>query len=449
MHPAPCHKIAVIRRVSRRVILLAYYFPPLAGIASERAASLSLHLKTLGWEPTVISPRSGFYHRPAEYDEVDVDVLRTRSVELSRLLRGAYNRELREGNAAGSIQPVQTGRLGDHARRFVRDFVYVPDAQVGWIPFAATAATRAASPELAPAIIYSSSFPYSAHVAALAAARRSRRPWVAEFRDPWSAGATDEWSGRRIRPRVNAGLERWIVRNADHLVVTTPRLRDDLLRAYGDLSPETVTVVTNGFEPGPELPAPAPAEPMTILYAGTVPPGEDMSPLLAAFDKLAQRRPGAFRLLVLGPREPWQGPGRPGDSRTWLSLDGVVTPAQARAAMAQSSVLLHVRRHPPYWKMLPGKIFEYIGARRPIVAVCPSDSDMGLLLRKHADVRFVRPAAPEGIVDTLEQLIDEHAAGGIQQPRVPASVIAPLRRSEQAAKLASLFECLIGRSGSR
>jgi glycosyltransferase involved in cell wall biosynthesis len=426
--------------MSRRVVVLAYYYPPLAGIASDRAAALSRHLKPLGWEPTVVAPRSGFYHRAPERDEVDVQVVRTRSVELSRLLRAVYSGKRRDGVDARSVRAVETGRFGEHGRRLVRDFVYVPDAQVGWVPFAATAAARAVSSGLGPALIYSSSVPYSAHLAALAAARRSRCAWVAEFRDPWSAGRTCHGSSGRIRPRVNAALERWIVRNADHVVVTAPSLRNDLLAAHEDLSPEIVSVVTNGFEPLPERAVPDASEPMTILYAGTVAAGEDMRPILVAFDQLARRRPATFRLVVLGPREPWQESPPPGDRRPWLSLDGVVTPARAREAMAQSSVLLHVRRQPAARATLPGKLFEYIGARRPIVAVCPPESDMAALLSKHADARLVRPQEPEALVETLEHLIDEHMDGRIQQPRVPASLTAPLRRQVQAAKLAEIFE---------
>jgi hypothetical protein len=99
-----------------------------------------------------------------------------------------------------------------------------------------------------------------------------------------------------------------------------------------------------------------------------------------------------------------------------------------------------VRRQPAARATLPGKLFEYIGARRPIVAVCPPESDMAALLTKHADARLVRPQEPEALVETLEHLIDEHMDGRIQQPRVPASLTAPLRRQVQAAKLAEIFE---------
>src|SRR6188472_2939736 len=119
--------------LEKHVILLAYYFPPLTGIAGERAASLSGHLAALGWGPTVITPSRGFYHRTSTWEASGVRVVRTRSVELSRIIRGIYSRG-QGGDDGGTIRAAEIGRVGESARRFVRDFVYIPDAQIGWIP---------------------------------------------------------------------------------------------------------------------------------------------------------------------------------------------------------------------------------------------------------------------------------------------------------------------------
>ena len=100
-----------------RVVILAYYFPPLAGIASERAFSLSHHLRDLGWDVVVVTARDGFYHRSPEAAEASVEVVKARSIEISRLVRQAYSvgrtsdGDREHGHAGGGRQggPAGTG----------------------------------------------------------------------------------------------------------------------------------------------------------------------------------------------------------------------------------------------------------------------------------------------------------------------------------------------------
>src|SRR3954452_5960494 len=70
--------MGALSMLTKQIVLVAYYFPPLAGIASERAASLSRHLDALGWAPTVITPSRGFYHQTATWEDVGGRVVRTR-----------------------------------------------------------------------------------------------------------------------------------------------------------------------------------------------------------------------------------------------------------------------------------------------------------------------------------------------------------------------------------
>ena len=110
--------------------------------------------------------------------------------------------------------------------------------------------------------------------------------------------------------------------------------------------------------------------------------------------------------------------------------------------MLDSSALLLVQRHPAYRMALPGKLFEYIGARRPIVAVVPPGTEMETLVEGHADARVVPAEQPELIAATVERLLAEHGAGELQAPRVPAEVTAGLERRAQARKLAGILDAV-------
>src|SRR3954468_9547286 len=79
----------------RRVLIVAYYFPPLGGAGSLRISGFAGHLPEYGWEPTVLAPRDGAYYRDPQISFPERRVIRTPSIELSR----AGKRTLRTGGS--------------------------------------------------------------------------------------------------------------------------------------------------------------------------------------------------------------------------------------------------------------------------------------------------------------------------------------------------------------
>ena len=432
------------------VVMLAYYFPPLVGIAAERMAACSRRLPEFGWTPTVIAPRSGFFHRAAESDvaghtlEPPPVVIRTRSLELSRIFRSSYATATGlDQEDSSDIRPIPTRGVGRSLRRLVRSFVYIPDAQLGWIPFA----SRAARGEIqrartaGPCVVFSSSVPYSAHLAAMRAVRRLDVPWVAEFRDPWSEAHPSLKEGPAWRWRLNERIQMRILRTADHVVVTCESTKSRLVSMFS-LAPDRVTVVMNGFEPMGDPQLPTPDEPLVLVYAGTVAPHERVQPFLEALDGLFERVGPVFRLQVVGPRGPWETAGQ-GSLRPWLQMDGLVTPDRARLAIGAASANVLIRAHESYASIVPGKLHEYLGARRPVLAAVVPGSEMEELISAHGDGRLVVPNEAAAFAPELERLLAEHRSGDLQRPRVSATLVEPLQRRSQTSLLAEVFDKVV------
>ena len=161
-----------------RVLFVSYYFPPLGGIGSIRAVRFATHLPASGWEVRVLAPRHGAYHRDPSLVFPEERVIRSPSLELSRLGKRAVR--------AGGDDTTAAAVAGTRARiqSFARRVLYWPDAQRGWIPGARWAARKERFD-----VVFSSSFPVSAHVIARGLAGGAGVPWVAEFRDPWQGDA--------------------------------------------------------------------------------------------------------------------------------------------------------------------------------------------------------------------------------------------------------------------
>jgi hypothetical protein len=230
-------------------------------------------------------------------------------------------------------------------------------------------------------------------------------------------------------------MHRSIVNSATHIVVTSDPLRARLLAAFPQLDPQRVDVVMNGFEPGPAGVPPSPAEPLRILYAGTVAPGENVVPVLQAMELLHQRKPGRIRLAIVGPTAPWNTD----IARPWLETSGLHTPEQARSLMRNASALFLLQSNEAYMDTIPGKLLEYVGARRPILAAVPESWPMVALMRAHADAR-VTANAVVGLVRMMEEVLVEHESGRLQAPRVSEEVTRPFERREQTRRLAAVFQ---------
>ena len=415
------------------------------GPASERAASFARHLPETGWEPIVVTVKRGLFHRDLRNRPPPVRTLRTRSPEPGRALR-AVTRGRRHSARLDdeAVRELSGGVALDRVRRLVRDYVYVPDALAPWIPFAIAGARRAVRTAPAPAVLISTSVPYSAHLAARAVARSERIPWVAELRDPWSLMDDRVRPRSRARKAIDGALERRVVAAASAVVVTSELTREAMVRAYPSLDSRT-WVVRNGFEPlpGPMPSAPDQTERLELVQAGTVGNEIALAPLLRGIDRVARERPGEIGLRVVGPSDRWRAAAGEVGGLDWLTLDGVVDPATAQRAVAGASATVLLRPGEANRRIVAAKLMDYVGARRPVVGIIWAGGEMARLAADYGDLRLVDPYTEEGVAAAVEALLAEHREGLLERPVDSRRPLAELTRRAQTAKLAAVLESVL------
>lgn len=431
----------------RRLLMLAYFFPPLGGAGVQRSLKFARYLPGEGWDPTVVTVRSQDYWMAdatlaAEIGPA-IEVIRTASLTGLTLLRRLAPRQSgRSGAPRGSTRTI--GRL-----RALSGWVLVPDSYVGWTPYARRAALDAHRRQPFDAI-YTTSSPDSAHLAGRALARRLRVPWVADFRDPWIRRLSyrpptpwhDAWQRR---------LERAVLAEAALITVTAEETRRDYLERYPALPPEKIQVVTNGFDEvdftGLESERPA-GERLQILHAGQLNPERPARPLLLALRGLIDRDPPArdrLRVRFVGACY-----GRDVADARALGLADVVVfepgcpHREVITQMLRSHVLLLMEKDDERGGLiLPGKIFEYLRARRPILGLLPHGAAWRLIEESHAG-RCCRTEDVAGASRLLGEFLAEFARGG-----PPSTALAPqdLERFERRAltrRLAGMLTALVG-----
>jgi len=224
-----------------RVLLVSYYFPPLGGIGSTRAASFAYHLPEFGWEPLLVAPRATPHAQDGQ-PRFRPDV-RT-SIELRQL---------------GKVLPAAPGGTGGRrgnvrapVRSAAHRSVFCADAQIGWSPGAVSTGPRALR-RYPVDVVHSSSFPITAHLVGRTLSRQA----VTEFRDPWSDTLPEDhpYAGRTRR------LERRLGTAADSVVMPTPTLTTHFERRW-----KREVVLTNGFD---AVQAPPPSDRPVVTYLGS------------------------------------------------------------------------------------------------------------------------------------------------------------------------------------
>jgi glycosyltransferase involved in cell wall biosynthesis len=408
--------------------MVCYYFPPLGGIGSLRALKFASYLPELGWLPTVLTPRNGAYYRDETLSFPERQVVRTASLELSR----AGKRTLglgRDDTASASV-----GGVMRTARDLVRRWVYRPDAQIGWYPFAVAAGRKALRRERYD-LVFSSSFPITAHLAARRLARDFALPWVGEFRDVWTDAAEYDSAARR---RSDQRTERALLRDADAVVTVSPTWAN-LMRERGAAR---VEVITNGFDPT-DFPDPLPPVGDTASHLGTYYPGrQDLGTALRALGEW--RRTGALpnlRLRFIGSSVP--ATLRPILDECGLSgsteVTGFLPYRESLRAVCQSRLLLLAGPAPEAAReavergWIAAKVFEYLGSGRPILYVGDPRADVARLLASLPGVAFARPGDVHNAVRAAAELLQRAEA------REPTELESFTRRS-LTARLAGLFD---------
>ncbi|WP_457324024.1 glycosyltransferase [Roseateles sp. P5_E11] len=411
----------------RRVLFIAYLFPPIANSGTRRSLAFANHLPGLGWEPLVLSLE------PDPRSHVDSELLsevrpgtRVERVPLqSRVLARRW-----AGWLPGRLRERAVAALAWRLRARSE----VPDQAAGWLK---PAVERALSLHKSPGFdaIYASGWPWTGFLIAREVSRRTGKPYVLDYRDQWTPSGDMAWEQVSAeQARENPALERLAARDAAAVVTVTHALVDSVGRdcGRGDLH-----LITNGFEPADFAGEASPVADglLRIAYTGVWRPGYGLQDLYAAIALLqAQGCPELARLRVQAAGfKP--GPAAEAGVTAWVTELGPVPHGQAVTLMKQAD-LLYLPVPTGYYATasLPGKLFEYLGCGRPILAVVPEASEVAQVLNGTGGGVRVEPGDVAGLAQTLQRWLRGEAS--VDTPRD----IERYSRAATARRLAGVLD---------
>jgi glycosyltransferase involved in cell wall biosynthesis len=430
--------------MTRRALMVLYHFPPLGGVSTPRNVRNIQYLPRHGWTPIVLTPRNAAWEPkdPSTLDllPADLAVVRTDSIEAGHVRAAALwlrDRVVRPQTRAEARATSVTARLSQAGR--IRQRLFFPDDEVGWLPFAVAAALRIHRSEPFQ-VVYSTSFPITAHLVAGAFKRLTGVPWVAEFRDPWLGNvlaARSPWFQRRLQLK----LERWIVRTADRVICVTPTLT----RMYQERYPGAeISTITNGYDrseaTGRERPRDS-HERFRIVYTGTLDRPTELEVFLAGLDQLIARRPELgerlevvlYGLISLACRAIAQRYADRGNLAGVVHIGGLVARGVALAAVADADAALVLLASAPGMELfVGGKLYDYLGQNVQILAMVPEGDARDVLAGLGWGV--VADPTPDGVERAVERLLAQPAPIG------PADPSGRYDRAVLAGQLAAAFD---------
>jgi hypothetical protein len=438
------------------VLVVTYYFPPAGGPGVQRVLKFLKYLGEFGWTPIVLVPEN------PEYPARDESLLKELPADL--IIRRAPIFEPYDlyrkftGKQAGVPIDVNVNKeagakrsMSERIAEFIRATIFIPDARIGWL-LSAVKEGRQILKEYPIRAIYSSSPPYTPALIARRLHRISKIPWVAGFRDPWTGflSTPDRWA---IPHAIDRSLERSVFREANLVEVAWNGITRDIRGKYPELPEEKFIHIPNGFD-GADFPEPdimkraahSKNEKCTITYSGSLYGPRNPRSFLQAVEMLIARKeidPDKTKLRFVGRfgaaiHDMLDAPA------VCAMVEKIEYVPHARAVellLDSDALLLIVDDVASVSEIVPGKVYEYLGAARPIMAIAPPEGAIGDLLRETNAGETVRQSDMEGQARIIKRVYDDWSKGE-SSFAMKLDTISQYERHEATRKLAGLFDFL-------
>lgn len=425
----------------RRVLVIAYYFPPMGLSGVQRTHKFVKYLPQFGWHPTVLTvePR-GYIAR----DESFLQELEGRDIRIVRTPPAGPGRLFGRKEVVGLPAEWKRKLLSR-----ISDTFFIPDNKVGWRrkAVARALAMHAESPF---DLIFATAPPFTDFMIGTEVKRRIGRPLVLDYRDPWVDYPFKFYPTPLHRWR-NVVLERRALRASSHVVTTNRRVKEKIIHRHGFLTYHDIDIIPQGFDPEDFPPTvvrgrkkgTAVAESagkMRVTYAGIF--WEDRVPdyFLQAIHDLFAEKPrlrGRIEARFVGTfRDENMKLVRKLGLQDAVHVTGYLPHPQCIKELVDSDVL---------WTTVgdeygsPGKTYEYIGARKPILGLVPDGFLKSTILE--AGGRAVAPHDIPGIKKALEDFLAAYEKRQLKGPR--GDVVDKYNRVVLTGGLVKIFESLL------
>ena len=368
----------------KKVLIIAYYWPPAGGPGVQRWLKFVKYLPDFDIEPIVYVPEN------ATYPIIDQDLINHVNKNVTVLkqpikepykLASIFSKKSTTTISSGIIKAEKRQSFVEKMLLYVRGNFFIPDARVGWVNPSVDYLSNYIKTNAVDVIITTGP-PHSMHLIGLELQKRFAVKWIADFRDPWtSIGYHKELKLTDKSAQKHKDLERLVLTKADTVITTSFTTKQE----FAEITQKPIHIITNGYDIE-TIEKPALDTKFTINHIGSLLSKRNPHILWQALNEILQENDqfrSDFQLQLIG-KVSSEIIDTIKDFKldNYLNVLGYVSHTEALKYQRSSQVLLLIEIDSfETIGIIPGKLFEYMAAERPILAIGPKQSDVEKIIK--------------------------------------------------------------------
>lgn len=239
----------------KKVLIVAYYFPPLGWSGVQRTLKFVKYLRSFGWEPIVVTVGETKFsvfddtllnEIPEGIEVVKIDDVKFKGITdtMKEALKSYVNTSFDFISNDDLVKEYEN----EIEKKFceLRDLLLLPDGNAIWANNVIKEINRSVKLKDID-VVYTTSAPYSSHLVGLHIKNIYNIPWVADFRDEWINNPYCDYDEDGIKFKIENAMEESVVANCNKIITTTPQASENFIKRY-DLNDKSVVTITNGYD---------------------------------------------------------------------------------------------------------------------------------------------------------------------------------------------------------
>ena len=397
-----------------KVLVVAYYFPPMGLSGVQRTLKFVKYMKKYNWDPTVITTGNVAYFAHDNFLQKEISDTGVKIIRVS-----GSNEPNSILSKLGTIK-LPSEFLRNTLNKISQTF-FIPDNKISWSKLAYKKIDEILINEKFDALFITCP-PFSAFDIISKIKKKHDIPLFADYRDLWyrSYFAFYPTPFHRL---LHKKKEYWALKAADRIIVTNRKIKEKLLSTYPFLTFEDVVIVSHGYDHEDFEKIEAQTKPqnkMVLMYSGIFMVYSTPVYLLRAFKQLTIERPDIasnIELHFVGLlRKENHKLIRKLKLQTFVKDHGYVNHNEAIAKIKSADVLwFMVGRRRNIDAILPGKVYEYIGAKKPIIA-CVPEGAAKMAIEESGAGFICSPDNIDEIKNTILKVFNHYKNGSLPVP---------------------------------